>query len=104
MVLVEASGVAGVDPPQNRTMRQALGNATRFAAIARLLEFGALATEYVRVTPEMLGEEPSEKLLRYKTTRFGEAVLRFVADRMGIFSPELIPLLEEKAKKVKSAD
>jgi hypothetical protein len=86
-VLTDASRDRGVGPPQNSMMGQALGNAARFAAIARLLEFGALATEYTRLTPEILGEPSPEKLLRYKATSFGETVLRYVSDRMGIFSP-----------------
>jgi hypothetical protein len=34
-------------------------------------------------------------MLKYRPTLFGTAILEHVADRMGLLSPELRPLLED---------
>src|SRR6267142_573248 len=54
MVLAQAHADNGIEPPLTSTMGQALGNAARIAAIARLLELKALTTAYINVTPEIL--------------------------------------------------
>lgn len=55
-LLTESQSKEGVAHPQMRTIRQTLGNAARAAAIARLLEMGALRTMYLHVTPQLLAE------------------------------------------------
>jgi hypothetical protein len=54
MILAQAHAEDGVGPPLTSTMGQALGNAARIAAIARLLELKALTTAYITLTPEVL--------------------------------------------------
>lgn len=69
----------GVKHFQTTTMGQALGNAAGNGAISRLLELGALETDYTRASPELLKEpEPSaEALMLYKLTPFGESILQY---------------------------
>ena len=55
-LLAQSQSKDGVVHPTMRNMGEALGNASRAAAIARLLEIGALRTTYLKVTPELLKE------------------------------------------------
>lgn len=99
MVLSEATAVDGIDPPVMRTMGQALENAARQSAIARLLDMGALATSYVSLTPEIIeaqSDKTADSVLKYRITPFGESILRHAADEMGMFSAEMQPLLEKQ--------
>ena len=99
MMLHESKGQQGVRHPQMNTMRDALGNAARASAISRLLEMGALRTQYLRVTAKLLddvGDSPDIDLLKYECTEFGEAVSRETAARLGLFSPELQLTLEKQ--------
>ena len=79
-------------------MRQALGNASRASAIARLLDLGALKTEYAQVTLELLqsaGDKPAEAaLIRYRTTPFGSAIFKEGIAR--ILPPAIISMLGER--------
>ncbi len=98
-ILVEAQDAAGVNHPVMRTMGQALGNADRSRAISRLLDLGAIKTEYRRITPELVtaaGDEPGEGMLRYRATAFGSAIFGEIMNRMGMLSPEVLKLLEER--------
>ena len=97
IVLAEAQH-GDVTHPVMRTMRQALGNASRASAITRLLDLGALKTEYAQVTPELLqsaGDEPAETaLIRYHTTPFGSAIFKEGIAR--ILPPAIISMLGER--------
>lgn len=78
--------------PQQRTMGQVLGNAARAAAIARLLEIGAIRTRYLSLTPELLAaadELSTMDMMKYECTEFGRAVFREVAGRLGLERPEI---------------
>jgi hypothetical protein len=95
MVLAEAQH-GGVTHPVMRTMRQAIGNASRARAIERLLDLGALKTEYLQVTPELLksaGDKLAENMFRYHTTPFGSAI--FEEGTARILSPEIVSILKE---------
>lgn len=97
-VLAEALN-RGIEHPPTRTMRQALGNADRLRAISRLLDLGAIRAEYRQATPELLQsptEESAETMVTYQGTEFGLHVLAECADRMNMFSPEIVSLLEER--------
>ena len=97
MVLAEAQHGC-VTHPVMRTMRQALGNASRARAIERLLDMGALKTEYLQVTPEILqsaGDGSAETaFIRYYATPFGSAI--FEEGTARILSPEIVSMLEER--------
>ena len=91
-LLAESQSGTGVSHPQQRTMGQVLGNAARAAAIARLLEMGALRARYLCLTPELFAstdETPATDLLKYECTEFGHAVFREGAARMGLTKPEI---------------
>lgn len=95
MVLAEAQH-GGVTHPVMRTMGQAIGNASRARAIERLLDLGALKTEYLQVTPELFksaGGGPAENMFRYHTTPFGSAI--FEEGTARILSPEIVSILKE---------
>jgi hypothetical protein len=94
-VLSMAVVKGGVQHFQTRTMGQALGNAANNAAIARLLELGALETDYIKLTPELVKQPdwPAEQLLKYKPTVFGRAILEHAVDQMVGTSPEIHSLL-----------
>lgn len=81
-----------VHHPPTRTMGQALGGIARSQAIARLLDMGALRAEVVRLTPELLArtDQPAdEEFVTYRITAFGEAIVRYEADKMGLLSKDL---------------
>lgn len=69
-----------------RTMNQALGNAANNAAIVRLLELGAIPTDYTKLTTEALKRDPHgtcAHLLRYRLTPFGIAIVKCIGEQMG---------------------
>lgn len=91
-ILLAAAAKDGIHPPPMKTMGQALGNARHISAISRLLELGALKTNYLHITPELLTEhkdQPGEKILKYNLTQFGSVLLEHIAEEMGMLSPEL---------------
>jgi len=100
-VLSMAAAKNGVHHFQTRTMGQALGNAANNAAIVRLLEFGALETDYVKLTTELVKQfnGPAEQLVKYKPTSFGKAILEYAATEMVGTSPEIQSLLAGKFEK-----
>lgn len=80
-VLAQACENGGVRHFETRTLVQSLGNTPRNATIARLLELGALATDFTTSVDETGGDElrndarPSDdKFFMYKPTAFGRAV------------------------------
>lgn len=97
-ILLQAANKGGIHPPTMKTMGQALGNARHISAISRLLELKALKTNYLHITPELLSatsDQPGEKILKYKLTEFGNALLEHIAAEMGMLSPELQRDLEK---------
>ena len=97
-LLLEAASVGVIHHPPVKTMRDALGGATRRQAIDRLLETGSLRAEIVRLTPELLAtgaDKPFEELVAYRVTELGRAVAEYGATELGFQSPEIQRLLEE---------
>jgi len=102
LVLSKALVSDGIHHFLTRSMRQALGNAAKNAAISRLLELGALKTDYVRFTSELMEQfdldgpaEQFEQLLKYKPTTFGRVILEYAANEMVGMSPEIQSLLAD---------
>ncbi|HEY3835330.1 MAG TPA: hypothetical protein VGL72_02110 [Bryobacteraceae bacterium] len=93
-----AASPDGIEPPLLRTMGQALGNSAAVAAIARLLELGALSTSFTRIDAATIGsinlESPAEQFLRYRITSFGVAVVKYIAERMVDMTPESVSRLQ----------
>ena len=96
-ILLEASSSDGIFPPLVNTMGQALSNTSRLTAISRLLEFCALSTAYLQITPELLADHnrqlPAENMVRYRITPFGEAIVGHIAERMNLLKSEMFNLL-----------
>lgn len=93
MVLAEAQHGC-VTHPVMRTMGQAISNASRARAIERLLDLGALKTEYLQVTHELLkssGYKTTENFLGHHTTPFGNAI--FEEGTARILSPEIVSMI-----------
>lgn len=97
ILLLEAASVGIVRHAPVKTMRDALGGATRRQAIDRLLETGALRAEIAKLTPELLAQadKPFEELVAYRVTELGRAVAQHGARELGFESPEVQRLLEE---------
>jgi hypothetical protein len=101
-ILLTAAAKDGIHPPPMKTMGQALGNARHISAISRLLELGALRTNYLNITPELLAspyDQPAEKMLKYELTPFGYVLFKHICSEMGI--PDL---KENLAKFLKGKD
>jgi hypothetical protein len=100
-VLAEAQQQGGVTPPPRRTMGQVLSVGARLDAIARLLDLGAIRTEFLRVTAETFATDldvPPEQLVRYVATPFGSVLFDYVIEQMGVTDPELRDKLQRMAQ------
>lgn len=98
MILAEAQRPEGVTHPLTRDLRQAPNHISRVRGIERLLEFGALETEFLKITPEYLrsvGEESAASMLGYHATSFGLAMFLEAISRMDMLSPDVQKMLEE---------
>lgn len=98
-LLSQSQSGQGITHPETTTIAQAIGNASRAASIARLLELGLLRTVYLETTPEMLeeiGDSSQAQLLTYKPTEFGNAVFEEGVRRLGLLSPEMQGYLEKR--------
>jgi hypothetical protein len=83
----------GLRHPTMKTMGDAVAGARQSAAIARLLELGALKSKYIQLSPEnvvALFDSPAEEILRYTITPFGAAILAFIRQEWGIERPEIV--------------
>ncbi len=98
-LLAESQSGKGIAHPKMKTMGQALGNASRAAAIQRLLELGAVRTSYLTFTPEkyeQIKDSTSADILTYECTELGRAVFAEGIRRMGIDSPGMMAVLEKQ--------
>lgn len=103
MVLVEAARPEGIEHPVMRTMRDVMSATDRIRAISRLLDFGAIKTEYRRVTPETLHLTHSgsaEEMVQYKATPFGAAIIAEMGHRQGLLSPDMQQSLQELSEEL----
>lgn len=97
LLLLSACLTGEMRPPVIRNLGEILRGVSTIPAITRLLEMGALSTEYPLATVEILKTSvdlPSEELLKYKVTPFGIAVAKYIADQMGVGAPDLQSELE----------
>jgi hypothetical protein len=88
-----------VTHPATRTMVQVLAAVQRSQAIALLLDLGAIRANVLRMTPELLGDLAKQnstepELLSYRPTPFGQALLEYCGEEMGVLEPSLRPALE----------
>jgi hypothetical protein len=98
-LLAETGHKPRIEHPPHLTMRDALGNAQRVAAIHRLLDIGAIRASFLRIDPEKyaaLKDSPDAQLMSYEITEFGNAVFREGIRRMGLDNPEMAKILESE--------
>ncbi len=98
-LLAEGQSGKPLPHPEMKTMGQALGNASRAAAIKRLLELGAMRTSYLALTPEKyeeLKDSTAQGIVSYECTDFGRAIFDEGIRRMGIQSPPMMAVLERE--------
>lgn len=102
IVLAEVQKQGGVTSPPRQTMGQALSAGARLDAIARLLDLGAIQTEFIKITDETFSTDldaSAERLLRYVASPFGNVLFDYIVDeKMGLTYPELRNKLEQLAK------
>jgi hypothetical protein len=99
LALAAARAKAGITHPIQRTMGQIVGSFSQTRAISRLLEIGALRTQYQKVTPELFSDaqdEQADALLHYKCTEFGVALFDYAVEQLGLLEPNMIKYFEEK--------
>ncbi len=97
-ILLQTAMNGEIHTPPMKTMGQSLGNARRISAISRLLELGALKTNYIQITPEILAEtkdRSAEKMVKYQLTQFGSALFKHIGSEMGMASPEVQKSIEK---------
>jgi hypothetical protein len=100
-ILIQTAAIDGIYPPSMKTMGEVLGNQRHISAISHLLEIGALKTDYLQITSDLLTDInnlPAEKMLKYKLTHFGSVLIDYVVSEMGILSPEIQQKLEKLLK------
>jgi hypothetical protein len=100
-VLAEAQQHDGVTSPPRQTMGQALSAGARLDAIARLLDLGAIRTEFMKITDESFCanfDASAEKLVRYVASPFGSVLFDYIIHQMGLTDPRLRDKLEQLAK------
>ena len=91
-ILIQTTASGEYHHPPTRTMGQALGNMKHILAISRLLELGALKTDFIQITPEILDEtdvQPAEKMVKYQLTQFGETLIEYMGTEMGMSSSDV---------------
>jgi len=100
-VLAEARQLGGITSPLRQTMGQALSAGARLNAIARLLDLGAIQTEFMKITTETFSTDLSasaEKLVTYVASPFGSVLFDYIGEKMGLSDPLLRDKLELLAK------
>lgn len=84
--------------PVNRTMGQALASIERSEAIALLLRVGAIRSDILQLTPQVLDRITSGQdeppLVTYSLTPFGNELVTYLAVEMGRSDPELAARIE----------
>lgn len=100
-LLVEVHFKKEITYPNIKTVREALANSLRAAAISRLLDLGAIRTSYLDFTPGKyteLKDSTAAQILSYRPTEFGTAVFEEGLRRIGILSPEMQSVLEPECE------
>ncbi len=88
LIQAGASPTKTVDQPVIRTMRDVMSKTRVLMAISRLLELGLLTAQFIELTKTTLEsldlDAQAEKILKYRITPFGEAVVEQIAEKMGL--------------------
>ena len=79
-----------VDQPVIRTIRDVISKTRILMAISRLLESGLLTAQFIELTKTVLEsldpDAQAEKILKYRITPFGEAVVEQIAEKMDLYT------------------
>ena len=93
----------GIAHPDQKSMGQIIGSFSTTNAISRLLDIGALSTQFEKMTPEKLiaeGDNTSANILmQYQVTELGKAIFLYCSRELGMFDPKLTKVLEERFNK-----
>lgn len=88
LIQAGATPTKTVDQPVIRTMRDVMSKTRVLMAISRLLELGLLTAQFIELTKTVLEsldpDAQAEKILKYRITPFGEAVVEQIAEKMGL--------------------
>lgn len=91
-VLVSAIQSGFTTMHRRQSLAQAIGADPHNQAITRLLQIGALSTDYPVLSADFLqtrGREPIEEIIKYNITNFGRAIVESAFAEMGANNPEL---------------
>ena len=91
-LLLKACFSGELTAPVIRTTGDALRGISILPAIQRLLDMRVISAVFPRATPEILRmpiDTPAEALLNYKITSLGHAIVKHVAEVMGVGTPEM---------------
>jgi hypothetical protein len=87
IALLLAAGAGHLLHPVVRTIGEAVHGHAREAAITSLLQLGLIETDYQTIGPDLLNtikeDRAFERLLRYRITNLGRAVLQVCKGRLG---------------------
>lgn len=104
--LVVAHGQGEISHPEPRTIGKIVGSFARSQAISRLLEIGALRTQYQKITPDIVEANSEDRsgsaFMRYKCTEFGKALIEYAVKQTGVFEPDMVKYFEENISKFKT--
>lgn len=92
LVLLLAVVEGAINNFPTKTMGQVLGNSSKNSAIRKLLEIGALETEFFMIDTSdirKLLDGPADQIFKYKPTRFGREILSFFQKSIDITSLEI---------------
>lgn len=90
LIQAGATPTKTVDQPVIRTTRDVMSKTRILLAISRLLELGLLTAQFIELTKAVLEsldpDAQAEKILKYRITPFGEAVVEQIAEKMGLLT------------------
>lgn len=104
-ILIECIKNSSIGHPEQKSILQMMSSISSVNSINRLLDMGAIKSDFPIVTKEMLADSENQKsraFMKYKITEFGMAILAHGADRFGFFSQDVIDLMEEHIKQDKN--
>jgi len=78
-----------------KNLLEAITFQPRNAAIARLLEIGALETNFPELSPSAIAAQDQELMPRHTVSRFGDAILLYLLQEIGAMKPENFAAIQE---------
>ncbi len=97
-----AQDPSGLPAPPMQNLAEVFSVGARLNAIARLLDLGAIQTQFTKFDEGNLVDlvdEHAELIVRYVATSFGKVLFDYVAEQMGLTDPKLRDQLKQLARK-----